>query len=197
MDDLKPTWQVIAELFERHGLQRPPVRLRDELVALVNPSLFATHAAKPAPVAVEGAPERMTVEEGANSHCFDLRLMAGNNCVAFADEPEASRIAALWNDDLAPTGNTALVDRDKVVAGIWAHYGNLTKSLAVLDAALSQPAAPQSTPEVEALLDAARFAKFALDQYAHDEASEVILDEAHSKLAAALARGSVAEKGER
>lgn len=38
--------------------------------------------------------EAVTVEDGANSHCFDKRVMRGERCIAFADEPDASDIAA-------------------------------------------------------------------------------------------------------
>ena len=52
------------------------------------------------------------------------------------------------------TDNTALVDRDKVVAGISAHYGDLTKSLAILDAALaSRPAEATSREGVDDMPD--------------------------------------------
>jgi hypothetical protein len=33
MTEQKPAWQQIVDLFKKHGLEAPPTRLRDELVA--------------------------------------------------------------------------------------------------------------------------------------------------------------------
>lgn len=55
----KHEWQVINDLFEKHGLPHPPVRLRDQLVThLVSHREAAAHARAGA-VGVNGLPEKL------------------------------------------------------------------------------------------------------------------------------------------
>jgi hypothetical protein len=71
--------------------------------------------------------EKARVEDGANSHMFEKRIMVGNKCIAFADEPEASAIAEALNRREGEDG--ALVDALKsVLAALVATTGLIARA---------------------------------------------------------------------
>lgn len=150
--------------------------------------LDATHAAEPAPVTVEGAPERVWFKT--------------NGIDQFHTSVAKPAKWWEWNEyiraELAPTGNTALValfdrmERDWDNDGQTEYADAAHQIAAAMRRRLSQPAAPQPTPEVEALVE---WWKSQLPKVADFPAP--LFAEKIEQTIAALARGSVADKGER
>lgn len=78
-DDL-PAWQQIDRLFQRHGLEPPPYRLRDELVTLF---CWAHHGASRANVVGLGAANKLTWTSSTEEVAAAIRQ-------AIRDEPVSS-----------------------------------------------------------------------------------------------------------
>ncbi|WP_136685652.1 Lar family restriction alleviation protein [Falsirhodobacter xinxiangensis] len=164
-------------------------------------ALIATHAAEPAPVAVEGVKGELLPCPFCGSSGIDPTLTRlrpypyCTNCGANGPNRKAE-----WNTRaaLAPTGNTALVEA-AIARMPLKQIAEIKRKHAGSDGtALSQPATPQPTPEVEALVYE-RDRNQASRQWHMKKRKEAEADRDRYKemYEAALARGSVAEKGER
>lgn len=167
--------------------------------------LDATHAAKPAPVAVE-APNgaihngRVFMNRLDGDYSFECDAGLLRNCSDWQELKRCFEAMAEYIEraDLAPTVNAALVEAaDRIEqAMIRAGWNGALTDLYSLRAAL-QPAASQPTPEVEALRDAMEcLLALVGTPIARRKLGISPDDERVSIVRAALARGSVAEKGD-